>query len=104
MKKKNEQSEKLKWVIKQGFEKGKSRCECIKLLLAKYPKMKPNYARTIIYNSLCYLNWTRSPYPPNRKKAKKKAILDSNTKALLDENKNENSNVSSSVGENEFTF
>jgi len=64
------QAAKIKWVIKQYFDKGKSRPEAVKGLMEKYG-ITYNYARTLIYNHLCHLKWTRAPYPENRKARKK---------------------------------
>ena len=74
---KNSQAEKIKWVIVNYFEKDKSRPEAVKGLIDKY-SITYNYARTLVYNHLCYLDWDRAPYPKNRKSRKninKKDIL-----------------------------
>jgi hypothetical protein len=69
-KSKQGQAAKIKWVIKNYFDKGKSRPEAVKGLMTQYG-ITYNYARTLIYNHLCYLDWKRAPYPENRKARKK---------------------------------
>ena len=59
-------TQKIQWVIDNYYNKGKSRPEAVQGLIDKF-NCKRGYARTIVYNHLCYLEWKRAPYPKNRK-------------------------------------
>lgn len=65
------QAAKMQWVITNFFKKGKSRPEAVKGLIDEFG-CRYNYARTIVYNLLCHLEWARAPYPKNRRARKSK--------------------------------
>lgn len=65
------QAAKMQWVITNYFNKGKSRPDAVKGLIDEFG-CKYGYARTIVYNLLCYLDWPRAVYPKNRRARKSK--------------------------------
>lgn len=59
------QAAKMQWVITHYFNTGKSRPDAVKGLIDEFG-CRHGYARSIVYNHLCYLDWARAPYPKNR--------------------------------------
>lgn len=67
------QHDKVEWVRKNFVEKGKTRGAAIEGLVAKYPQMSVNYAKTIIYTHMREENWAATERKAPTKTAEKPA-------------------------------